>query len=188
MGGGFSDLRSGGKENCQDAPKHLALATGGGFCFSGRRTTVEQVTGKGIRMESVQLPNEEPKPLTAAQLLERRFIIFVIAHTNSFEDAATYLNMKVGALAKRRHDYDIPTPPRGSYTGPKLTQEEMEQAFIASLATAAPVPPPAEVLEALLHEANVSFIMPGGTVKTFALSQVVSWPPNPPPRSGARMG
>jgi hypothetical protein len=82
----------------------------------------------------------------------------------------------------------IHTPPRGSYTGPKLTQEGMEQAFIDSLATAAPVAPPAELLQALLHSANVTFSMPGGTAKTFPLSQLVPWPPNLPPRGGARLG
>lgn len=138
-------------------------------------------------MESVQLPDEE-KPLTAAQLLERRFIIFVIAHTKSFEQAVTYLNMSVGTLALRRGTYKISTPPRGSYTGPKLTQEEMEQAFIASLATAAPVSPRAQLLEALLHEANVTFTMPGGAPKTFPLAQLLPLPPNLPPRGGARLG
>lgn len=123
-------------------------------------------------------------------MLARRFITFVIEHTNSFEDAATYLDMEVGALAERRRKYDIRTPPRGSYTGPHLTQEEMEAAFIASLARET-ASPGAELLEALLHSTDVTIAMQGGTAKTFPLAQLLPLPPNlpcPPGCGGARLG
>ena len=77
--------------------------------------------------------------LTAFELIEKLFIIFVLAHTPTLEEAPPYLHMEVSTLHARRMTYGIPTPVRYSYKGPHLTHQEMANAFLVHLAAGAQV-------------------------------------------------
>jgi hypothetical protein len=116
-------------------------------------------------------PVPQPPGPIAFELLEKPFIAFVIAHSRDFDEATTYLGIRVGALRKRRREYRIPNPPPHHYDGPVLSHEEMFHAFLASLA-AAPVQLPA-TLEVVARSVNVTLAPPGGPIVTVPLSAVL---------------
>jgi hypothetical protein len=87
--------------------------------------------------------------LSVLESIERKWIVFVLARSNTLGEAVEYLDMDETTLFKRRKKYDIPAPPRNSYDGPKLTKQEMADAFLASLVATAqatqPVAPPLNI-------------------------------------------
>ena len=100
-----------------------------------------------------------PKPkgeLTALELVEKQLIICILAHTNSLGEAEEYAPVKAGAFHKRRIKYDIPTPPRNSYGGSKLTQQQMVDVFVASLVALAQAAQPVAL------PPNITFAPPTG--------------------------
>jgi hypothetical protein len=116
----------------------------------------------------------ENQKLTAHELVEKELFVCILAHTNSLGEAEEYVPMTAAPFLARRIKYDIATPPRNSYGGPKLTQQEMVDAFFASRVTSAqaadsaapPATPPS----------NVTFVPPtgpAGNVPPSALSTPV---------------
>ena len=94
---------------------------------------------------------------TTFELLERELIVFVLARTNTLGEAAWYLKMNRSTLGSKRKTYDIPTPVRNSYGGPKLTHKEMYDAFRASVT--APVQSAAAV-QPVVPSLNMTFVPP----------------------------
>src|SRR5436189_4603620 len=92
---------------------------------------------------------------TTFELFERELIVFVLDRTNTLGEAAWYLKMNRSTLGSKRKIYDIPTPVRNSYGGPKLTHKEMYDAFRASLA--APVQSAAAV-QPVMPSLNMTFV------------------------------
>lgn len=91
--------------------------------------------------------------------MEKVLIACILDHTNSLGEAGEYVPMKAAAFLTKRIKYDIPTPPRNSYDGPKLTQQQMVEVVFASLVAQAqaaqPVAPPP----------NVTFVPPTGAAR-----------------------
>ena len=87
-----------------------------------------------------------------------------------------------GAAQEIRHCH----PPKGHYTGPKLTQEEMVFSFFASRAMEPLVVSP-ELIRQWMHSVVITIGMTGVPVKTYLLSQLLSAAPQIPPSSGARL-
>ena len=112
----------------------------------------------------------ETSQLKVIERLEKQLIIFVLAHTNTLEEAAKYVSLNVCTLRERREKYGIPTPPPRHYDGPALTHDEMFAAFCASLAPPAPAPLD---LAALARLIKVTFTPPDGPAITVPLSSVL---------------
>jgi hypothetical protein len=108
---------------------------------------------------SKKRPPNPKGELTTRELLERRLILFVLAHTNKLGDAAEYLGMTGSTFYRRRKEYAIETPPRNSYAGPTLTFREMEDAFYARLAASVPASSP---VQPVVPSLNLSFAAPAG--------------------------
>jgi hypothetical protein len=118
---------------------------------------------------------ETPSP-KADELLEKPFLTFVIYHTKSLTEALEYLTIKtLYSLKVRRKKFDIATPPKGNYTGPKLTQEEMVFSFLASQATEPLVLSP-ELIRQCLHSVVITIGMTGVQTRIYPLSQLMGAP------------
>jgi hypothetical protein len=111
----------------------------------------------------------ETSQLKVIERLEKQLIIFVLAHTNTLEEAAKYVGLNVCTLRERREKYGIPTPPPRHYDGPALTHDEMFAAFCASLAP----PAPAFDLAALANRIKVTITPPDGPAITVPLASVL---------------
>jgi hypothetical protein len=58
-------------------------------------------------------------------LVEKQLIACILAHTNNLGEAEEYAPVTAGAFLAKRIKYGLSTPPRNSYGGAKLTQQQM---------------------------------------------------------------
>jgi hypothetical protein len=122
-------------------------------------------------------------------LLEKEWITFVIWNSKTFDIAADYLGLNVSTLRGHRDFYHIEDPPDGHYKGPKLSPQEMFDAFSVHLARRALARlETAAVAEAaaLAHFVEVKPNGPAITIPLSALLALINQTPStgnqsPPP-------
>lgn len=113
----------------------------------------------------------ETPGLAAWEMLEQRWFTFVINHTRELSDVPRYVSMEAGAVRARIKKYQIPRLPKNHYQGPVLSQQEMANAFFASLAGAVARLP--VTLEVLARAVNVTLGPPDGPIVTVPMSAVL---------------
>ncbi len=106
--------------------------------------------------KSKNTPTNENREMTALELVEKVLIACILDHTNSLGEAEEYAPVKAAAFLAKRIKYGLRTPPRNSYGGPKLTQQQMVDVFVASLVAQA------QAAQPVAPSPNITFAPPTG--------------------------